>query len=439
MPGLYRTQGRDLILSPHPGQYAALTSKARIVLVLAGTQGGKTALGPAFLYDEIQRRGPGDYLVVTPSYPLLERKALPEFRRYFESTLRLGRYTGSPTRRFIFSGSGELRTFGHNGDVPTQVLFGHADDPDSLESATAQAAWLDEAGQRRFKQASYEAILRRLSLAQGRILITTTPYGLGWLKRRLYDPWLAAAGAHPEIDVIQFDSLRNPAFPPAEYARARRDLPPWKFDLFYRGQFTRPAGLIFDCFDAGRHVIPADWQPPPHWPRALGLDFGGVHTAGIFCAIEPRGDDLRRLWIYREYLAGGRTAAEHTTHLLRGEPGIPQTIGGSASEGQWRAEFASAGLPVRASTVRSVEVGIDRVYGAFKRDEVRVSAACTGLLDQLSRYSRVPDEVGEPTEQIADKSSFHFLDSLRYVCGCLCGPEDLLDAEQLAALAEYVG
>jgi len=431
--------GQDLILSPHPGQYAALSSNARIILLLAGTQGGKTVTGPAWLHQEIARRGPGDYLVVTPSYPLLERKALPEFRRYFETTLRLGRYVASPSRRFVFSGAGELRTFGRNSSVPTQVLFGHADDPDSLEAATALAAWLDEAGQRRFKQASYEAILRRLSLARGRVLITTTPYGAGWLKRTLYDPWERAGGTHPAIDVIQFDSLRNPSFPPEEYARARRELPPWKFDLFYRGHFSRPAGLVYDCFDGARHVVPS-FTPPPHWERALGLDFGGVHTAALFDAIEPRLDGApERIWLYREYLAGSRTAAQHRAALLAGEPRLPDAVGGSAGEGQWRAEFAAAGLPVRASPLRSVEVGIDRVYGAIARDEVRISASCTGLLDELSRYARVVDEAGEPTLAIADKQTFHRLDALRYLLSWLRGGEDRLDDETLWALADYVG
>ena len=90
------------------------------------------------------------------------------------------------------------RTFGRRDVAPTSVLFGYAAEPESLESATAKAAWLDEAGQKRFRLASFEAILRRLSLAQGRVLLTTTPYDLGWLKQRLYSvpfkPELAALG-----------------------------------------------------------------------------------------------------------------------------------------------------------------------------------------------------------------------------------------------------
>ena len=31
--------------------------------------------------------------------------------------------------------------------------------------------------------------MRRLAISQGRILITTTPYDLGWLKQQVFDRW----------------------------------------------------------------------------------------------------------------------------------------------------------------------------------------------------------------------------------------------------------
>src|SRR6266540_4871421 len=99
-------------LNFHPGQWKAWESVKRFVVVLAGTQGGKTSFGPHWLYREIQKCGAGDYMVVTPTFQLLELKALPELRKLFEITLRLGRYVGSPVRRFTFSEEGEISTVG---------------------------------------------------------------------------------------------------------------------------------------------------------------------------------------------------------------------------------------------------------------------------------------------------------------------------------------
>lgn len=403
----------------HRGQIRAWDSRARFVVVLAGSQGGKTVFGPPWLYREIQKRGPGDYLVVTPTFPLLELKALPEFRRLFEEQLALGRYIGSPSKKFLFSPSGCQRTFGsHDAHNPTVVHFGYAAEPDSLESATVKAAWLDEAGQKKFRLGSWEAIQRRLAVHQGRVLLTTTPYDLGWLKQKLYDPWKAAGQQHAEIEVIRFDSTENPAFPRSEFERMRQELPRWKFDLFCRAIFTRPAGLIYDSFDEQRHKVPRFAIPTP-WPRYMGIDFGGVNTAAVFYAEEPQ---TRRLYLYREYLAGSRTAREHAEALLAGEPRLPMAVGGSHSEGQWRAEFAAAGLPIREPAVKEIEVGIDRVYGAHRRDEILVFEDCSSYLDQKLTYSRQVDERGEPTEKIEDQHSYHHLDAERYLIGWLKRP-----------------
>lgn len=119
-----------------------------------------------------------------------------------------GRYVGTPSRRFIFSETGQHRMWGDSGkEFATTVWFGFAANADSLESSTVKAAWLDEAGQPSFKAESYEAIMRRLAIHRGRILITTTPYYWGWLKQRFWD------NPGPDVDLIRFESLMNPAFP----------------------------------------------------------------------------------------------------------------------------------------------------------------------------------------------------------------------------------
>jgi hypothetical protein len=296
-----------------------------------------------------------------------------------------------------------------------------------MEAMTAKAAWLDEAGQKKFKFGSWDATQRRVHIDQGRILITTTPYTLGWLKQEIYDRWESASRQHPVIELVRFESIDNPAFPREEWERAQRDLPRWKFDLFYRGIFTRPPGLIYDCFDPARHKVPR-FAIPRNWPRWLGLDFGGVHTVGVFVAEElgPQSERTGRLFVYRVYgPAGNATAAQHVAAILKGEPCIPDAVGGSKSEDQWRDEFGAAGLGVREPPVSDVEVGIDRVYGAIKQNQLLVlddpDSGTQNLLDELASYSRVLDEMGEPTRDIDEKASFHCADALRYVIAHLKG------------------
>ena len=165
-----------LDFAAHDGQNAAINSIKRFVIVLAGWQSGKTVIGPPWMYFEIKARGPGDYLIASPTYPLMMKKVLPEFLRLFKTTFKLGEFVGQPKNCFTFSEAGAKRFFGKappEGRVSTQIFFGHAGDPDSLESATYKGAWLDEAGQNGFKMESWEAIIGRLSIHEGRVLVTT--------------------------------------------------------------------------------------------------------------------------------------------------------------------------------------------------------------------------------------------------------------------------
>lgn len=436
---LYTVDGGKLRLFLHAGQQLAWDSERRFIVVLAGTQGGKTSFGPLWLWREIQRCGPGDYMVVGPTLRLLERKSIPEFRNLFEKLLQLGTYLGNPRYEFEFSEEGSVVTFGEFDELrPTRVMFGYAMNPDSLESATAKAVWCDESGQEQFKEGSLDALLRRGSLIQARMLHTTTPYNFGWLKRRLYDPWKESdlveqptivyrkgdedfyyqpeIRAHPEIDVIRFESILNPAFPVVEYRRAKRDLPEWKFGLFYEARFTRPAGMIYDNFDEEVHVVDP-FPIPKEWPRYLGLDFGGINTAAVFLARDPRSEVYH---IYNTYHAGGRVAAAHVSALRRVDPFLGTAYGGAPSEDQWRSEFSAAGLPVGRPLFQgtdSVEVGIDRVYGSLADKQIVIHRSCDALIEEFFTYSRELDEEGNPTERIANKEQFHLLDALRYILG----------------------
>lgn len=403
----------------HPGQVEAWTARQRFVLVMAGLQSGKTSFGPIWLLEEIRRKGPGDYLVAAPTFPLLELKALPEFKRLFCKYLDYGEYVGSPVRVFTMNPRGETALFGSPQDTPTRVLFAHAQDPDSLESATYKGAWLDEAGQKKFQRGSWIAVQGRLSLEQGRALLTTTPYTLGWMKQELYDPWIKSGRNHPDIAVVNFPSTMNPRFPRAEFDRMRAVLPSWLFRMRYLGLFERPAGMIYDCFDQRRNTVPR-FAIPDGWARTLGLDFGGNNTAGVYLASEETdGRKTGRYYVYRTYHAGGRTAKEHAVAMIDGEPRIPEAIGGAASEGQWRAEFAQGGLGVWKPPLSDVEVGILRVYELIKTGRLIIFQDEYDLLAQIGEYARILDADGNPTEKIEDKETYHLLDALRYAASWL--------------------
>lgn len=439
-------RGTVMQFRPHPGQWRAWQSDARFVLVLAGSQSGKTSMTSWWLRREIQQKGPGDYLAVSPSFPLLSVKFFPELKRILQTELGLFKFPRSakPDSPAELTRRGELLLWGKPQDVPTFIRFGHADNPDSLESMTAKAVVCDEPGQKRFRLQSWQAIRRRLSIHQGRALLTTTPYDLGWLYQHFWQPWLAAqqrGERHPEIDIINFRSIDNPVFPREEYEATKLTMPAWAHAMFYDGVFQRPAGLIYDCWDEDNLIAP--FEIPVNWPRHLGVDFGGVNTAGLYLAEEmaPNGGEATGRYIaYREYHAGNVTIGQHATDLLRGEPRIPHAVGGSLSEHQWRRDFAAEGLPINEPSIGDVEVGIKRVYAAVKTKRLLAFRTLSGFLDEMGSYGRVLNDRFEPTDKIDEKSRYHKLDACRYVgtsiFGNVTGFERVTgdDADRLAAL-----
>ena len=161
--------------------------------------------------------------------------------------------------------------------------------------------------------------------------------------------------------------------------------------MMARGEFTRPAGLIYDRFDPRRHVRPR-FALPEEWNRYAGLDFGAVNTAGVFLAEEEsQGRPTGRYVAYRTYHPGRKMEpAEHYGALVKGEPRLPVFVGGARSEDEWRERFSAAGIPVCEPPVHGVEPGIDTVYELIATDKLIVMDDLADLLDELGEIGHTP-------------------------------------------------
>ena len=403
MTELLRMEGERLIVTPHAGQLQAWDSEKRFVFIVAGTQSGKTSYLPVWLDREIQRKGEGDYLAVTATYDLLKMKFLPELQAYF---VRMFGWQESKAERTIYR-QYKPRMF-------TRIVCRSADAEGGLESASAKGALFDECGQDSVKVGAWEALQRRLSLSQGRVLAGTTPYNLGWLKTQIYDKW---RNGDTDIQVVQFKSTMNPAFPMEEYERARRTLPSWKFEMFYNGEFSRPAGMIYEDFTQ-QHIIPT-FDIPAAWPRFFGVDFGAVNTAKVWVAQDPVSE---LYYLYRESHEGNKTTQEHVNSVKQYNENNLLAWGGAKSETQQRMDWKAAGLDVKGPTISDVEGGINRVIELLKSKRLFVFENCTGIIDEFGTYSRELDANGQTKESIKDKATYHLLDALRYLVVGLSRP-----------------
>jgi hypothetical protein len=394
-------------LNFHEAQEKAWLSERMRIFMLCGLQTGKTCFGPHWLQREIERTYKAedeynDYIVATPTFPLLDKKLLPEMVKVFDDYLGLAKYA-----------KGDNVMYYNHSNV--RIFFASASNPQSIESATAKAAWLDEFGQDDFKKATYDAIEGRLSLATyfgwGRILGTSTIYNFGWFKTDIYDKWLKG---DTSIDIIQADSIMNPFFPKDEYYRQMKAMPAWKFDQRYRGVFTKPAGMIYDSFNSNVAVIKR-FAIPDSWPRYVGMDFAqSTPTAAIFFACDPA---TGFMYAYHEYLATGKSVVEHAQDLkqVAGSNMPRKIVGGAPGEDGWRQSFSMAGWHVQKPIVKDLEVGIDKVYTFHKLGKLFVFDDMERYLQEKQSYSRKIVGNDEVTDDIQDKQKYHLMDAERYI------------------------
>lgn len=429
----------------HKGQLEIWNSNKQIVLALCGAQSGKTVIAPWLTLREIQRRFHpeelNDHLVVSPSFTLAAAKLIPEYLRVFIKELGLAKFTSDPVKELRFTPEGLLKVTGQSlGEVV--IRFGYARNSHSLESATYKSVVEDEAGQSDFKVESDEAIDRRRQVYRARKFMLTTPYELGWLKTRYHDKCVDRNGQRiedPTIDLINFHTADNPEADHQEIARQKDILPDWKYQLFYEGKFTRPAGAIYDCFDTNLNIQQARWtgedgtkyrwEPADDWLTATGGDFGPNNTAMVCLRGEKKGHGEHRKatgrWIVTKvYLSDGPKSTFDNAIEMRktlgnranGQQRMPDyTRGGNHTESGARDAFAMSGFPFAEPHILGVEDQIAIVYQALKQGKLLIHSDLQVLIDQFLNYSRELDEYGLPTNKIKDDAKYHFLAATRYI------------------------
>jgi hypothetical protein len=311
-----------------------------------------------------------------------------------------------------------------------RIILRTAESEEGMQSFSAKAALLDEAGI--YHERVWKDVRARLSIAGGPALATTSLYDLtGWLKSQIYDLWM---DEDPEIDVVTFESTKNPAFSKKEFESLRRTMPKHQFELDFMAKFGRPPAAIYEKFvdklrdeDGGhkarRFVIPSEW------PRMVAVDPGIVNPGKIWIAHDPQNDVY---YIYRTEKGTRREddkllvrddlkrrdAIVHATDDIqlareRGERVIWWAVG-NKGEKYWRQDYKSAGaLGIREPDTVDVEEGIDRVSQLIGQYRLFVFEDLHELTNEITSYSRVIKN-GEVSKEIKDKATFHLMDALRY-------------------------
>jgi hypothetical protein len=376
----------------YPFQAALLACKAAIVAAISGTGSGKSYTGSwrLLLWLLDGPRG-ARYGATAPTLGMLKANLWREF------VMRLGEAGLVEDRDYTYNRTALEVTLTGRG---TAVIGRTMDKPSTMQGSHLHGLVADEAGL--YTPDAWHVIQQRCSLYHGQIFITSTPYSWNFLKTEIYDPWIEAGKAHETIEVFQISSLANPNFPRDEYDRAKKNLPKWKFDMFYNGRFTRPSGLVYAEFQ----IVQAPLVPVVR--VFAGADYGHTNPSGIvWIADDGRGNhQVFRCW--KKSHAGFELIAEQMKRERCRYYGDP------AAAGVWD-DMRRKGIMITAAK-NDVNAGIGAVDAAFRSGRLTILEGGEGvgdLLDELASYSWQTDGSGEPIEKI-EKTNDHLCDSLRY-------------------------
>lgn len=381
----------------HPKQWEAFIARERFVAAIAGTGGGKTAMGPVWVMRKIQELSqqrdlevePILGMIVAPTYAILARATAPTFVSSLKDTDLEGRYVPTQNRYYLPREMGVIWMLG-------------ADNPTGLEGGQFDFIWGDEGGQ--LKYDAWIALQGRTGQRQAQILFTTTPYGENWLYHRFF---LMAKRGDVNYKVVQWSSNVNPAYPEEEYHRAKGAMSAQRAAQRYDGLFTRLSGLVYPDFGS---CILDTHSTPPDGEKVGGVDFGFNNpfaALGGTVYIDEKGHDV--LYIHYERYLREITIPVHaeaipSDHMWWADPASPDAIATLRRQGHKVRKAKNAILP-----------GVDAVNNRIYTGCLRISPECVALIAEADAY-RYPEKDDETYGEQPMKSNDHALDALRYLC-----------------------
>lgn len=382
---------------PHIGQQYALRSDARFVGMICGSGGGKSFLGPVWLYREIAKHPGEEWMIVAPSYKLLIDVAVKELIDFFKGTDAEGEFKAQPKIYHLPDGG--------------RIYCRSADKAESLEGIHAKGIWFDEAGQvNRWKWVVAQG---RVAQKQGRMLLTSTPYYINWMKNEFSDYATIDIldesgnlvrhkdGGDQDYYVINFPSTLNPYFSQEEFERQRRILTDKEFNLRYMGKFEQLAGAVYPDFQ--ECVVEQDDYVPKMADRRIGAVDPGMSDpfAGI-TAVYGQDDKLH---LKRELYEPNKLLRDLIGYL------DPNAVyyADPAARREWE-ELSALGIDIRPAD-NSIKPGIMKVREFLSDGRIVIPKDdFPNLISEMGSY------VFKENEDKPDKSTpHHLLDTIRYL------------------------
>lgn len=382
-------------VSFHPEQYKAFTFTTQYGAAIAGVQSGKTFLGAFWaannIAKEIGDKTYRDGLIGAPSYKILQQSTLPKFFKEF------------PQYRQFFKEQKKVIEIPIEDGVYS-VYIRSFDDPLGVEGMTLGWAWLDEAGQ--MPQMAWTIIRSRTSTTKGRVLITTTPYNMGWLYQDFYLPW--SRGEDKDLSVFTWKSAESPFFPKDFYEKEKKRLRPEEFRKRYEGVFTKMEGLVYQTKDW--HFIREEDLSPDI--TIGGIDWGFTHPAAIVVVQISKG----RYYVVDEWYETGKTTTQiiEAAQMMQNRWGVNRWYADSANPEKILEANQNTGLYVLGYEKKkdSISNGISFINQMLLENRIKFFDGLKHLRSELEAYHY--PENPKPGNENPVPEDDHLLDALRY-------------------------
>lgn len=186
-------------------------------------------------------------------------------------------------------------------------------------------------------------------------------------------------------------------------------IPPYQRDARSKGIPQLGAGAIYPIPETD--FLVDDFEIPPYWPRAFGLDVGWNRTAAIWGAKNP---ETGETFLYSEHYIGHEQPVMHTKAIkARGSwiPGVidPAARGRGQRDGeQLLQDYIDLGLSLSQAN-NGVEAGIYTVWQMLSTGQLKVFRSLNNWQSEFRLYRR--DEKGHIV-----KVNDHLMDATRYFC-----------------------
>lgn len=373
----------------HPRQFDACVFDTQFGAAIAGVRGGKTYVGSIWAGKKIQECS-GNGLITAPDYKTLHDATLDTFFSIF------------PAYRQFYKQQKSII------ELPDKTIFLRSmDDPLSAEGLTVDWAWGDEAG--KYKLMAWHSLRSRVSLKKGQILLTTTPYNMGWLYQEFYKPW--SEGTDKDLTVVSWASVDNPHFPPEVFEAEKKRLRPEEFKRRYEGQFARMQGLVYNL-QSWNIIDPKELKAQY---TIGGIDWGWSNPAAITIVKIVDG----AYYVVDEWYETGRTTGQLIEQAIKMQNtwGVNRWYADSANPEKIAEATTNTGLSVFPCEKKkdSITQGVSHINDLMMENRFFVFRGLKNTLSEFETYQYPePDDNGQVKKDEPMPFNNHLMDAIRY-------------------------